>query len=118
MKISPHFTFTNSLFTQAMAIFGHMNANSPIKGGSSPSSSSKGTPTGPATKDSTASEVVDESDLSMKDLEATMEELSRSIDHLTAESSSNVAAEAKEKGPPHFTVATSPTRHSGDRHDH
>lgn len=100
-----------------MAIFGQMTANSPIKGGSSPSSLSKGTPTVPETEDSPASKLADETDISLRDLETTVEELSRSIDNLTTENSSKLADEVKEGEPPHFTVATSPTRHMKDRHD-
>lgn len=92
-----------------MAIFGHMTANSPPKDGSSPSN--EGRPTTKLAEGSSASdELANVTTSAMKDLEATMEQLSKSIDETIMEN--KLAAEpAKEEDPPHFTLATSPTRH-------
>ena len=98
-----------------MAIFGHMTANSPPKDGSSPSS--EGRPTTKLAEGSSASdELANVTTSAMKDLETTMEQLSKSIDETIMEN--KLAAEpAKEEDPPHFTLATSPTRHQKGHSD-
>ena len=92
-----------------------MTANSPPKGGSSPSSEDR--PTTLAAEDSSASdEVANVTTSAMKELEMAMEELSKSIDE-TIMDSKLTAEPPKEEGPPHFTLATSPTRHQKGHHD-
>lgn len=102
---------------QAMGIYGHMTANHTPRGGGTPPAptTTSEPPTTALDKapptDSTASVTT----TTEKDLEATLEQLSASIEHTLAISPSTSAGEREkeeEEAPPHFTVASSPTRHS------
>ena len=98
-----------------MAIFGHMTTNSPPKDGSSPSSEDR--PTTLAAEDSSSSdELANVTTSAMRELEMTMEELNKSIDESIMDNKLT-AEPTKEEEPPHFTLATSPTRHQRGHHD-
>ena len=105
----PSPTYSHS---QAMGIYGHMTANHTPRGGGTPPSPPTVTSAPPTALDK-APPTDSTSSITEKDLEATLEQLSASIeDTLASSASTSVVEREKEEEPPHFTVASSPTRHS------
>ena len=103
-----HLINLTSLLPQAMSIFGHMMAKGPQNedpGGTSPVSPPPETETDK--KDDIAPESLEAATSSvMQDLEATLNKLTQDIGDTLKSSTDNKRVEE----PPHFTIATSPTR--------
>lgn len=102
------------LSLQAVGIFGHMTSKNPLDSGGS----------GPVGGKSSGIKAEDESETIEKtvDLQSTTEEIEKSLQELGSSieetiSKSGGAVGSKEPDPPHFTVATSPTRRTPTHKD-
>ena len=98
------------LSLQAVGIFGHMTSKNPLDTGPGPD--------GGRSSNEDLSETFEKT----VDLQSTTEEIEKSLEELESSieetiNKSGVVSDSKEPEPPHFTIATSPTRRTPPHKD-